>query len=104
MKNVLYQSIVGSFMYALICTRPNIAYAVVSLFLTNLGPKLDDSETYYEISTRYPKLLLNIHWKINEEELKQNLTPKLWLLTVSTGVVNLVSVMHYSIGKSSACQ
>ena len=97
MKNVLYQSVVGSFMYALICTRPNIAYAVVSLFLT-------DSETYYEISTRYPKLLLNIHWKINEEELKQNLTPKLWLLTVSTGVVNLVSVMHYSIGKSSACQ
>jgi len=39
MKNVSYSSVVGSLMYAMICTRPDIAYAVgvVSRFLTNPG-------------------------------------------------------------------
>ena len=39
MKNVPYSSAVGSLMYAMICTRPDIAYAVdvVSRFLTNPG-------------------------------------------------------------------
>jgi len=39
MKNVPYSSAVGSLMYAMICTRPDIAYVVgvVSRFLTNPG-------------------------------------------------------------------
>ncbi|GKU93138.1 hypothetical protein SLEP1_g6763 [Rubroshorea leprosula] len=39
MKNVLYASAVGSLMYAMVCTRPDIAHAVgvVSKFLSNLG-------------------------------------------------------------------
>ncbi|GAA0185895.1 transmembrane signal receptor [Lithospermum erythrorhizon] len=39
MKNVLYASTVGSLMYAMICTRPDIAYSVVvvSKFLSNPG-------------------------------------------------------------------
>ena len=37
MRRVLYASAVGSFMYAMVCTRPDIAYAVsvVSHFLSN---------------------------------------------------------------------
>jgi len=40
MEDVPYQSAVGSLMYAMICTRPNIAYVVgvVSRFLSNWGP------------------------------------------------------------------
>lgn len=39
MKNVPYASAVGSLMYAMVCTRPDIAYAagVVSRFLSNPG-------------------------------------------------------------------
>jgi len=39
MKIVPYLSTVGNLMYVVICTRPNIAYAVgvVSRFLTNSG-------------------------------------------------------------------
>ncbi|CAL1383495.1 unnamed protein product [Linum trigynum] len=39
MKNVPYASIVGSLMYAMVCTRPDIAHAVgiVSRFLSNPG-------------------------------------------------------------------
>jgi hypothetical protein len=39
MKKVPYQGVVGSLMYCMICTRPNIAYSmgVVSKFLTNPG-------------------------------------------------------------------
>ena len=38
MSKVPYASSVGSLMYAMVCTRPDIAHAVgvVSLFLTNL--------------------------------------------------------------------
>jgi ATP-binding cassette subfamily B (MDR/TAP) protein 1 len=38
MSRVPYQSTVGSLMYAMVCTRPNIAYVVgvVSRFMTNL--------------------------------------------------------------------
>lgn len=40
MEDVPYQSAIGSLMYAMICTQPDIAYAVgiVSQFLVNLGP------------------------------------------------------------------
>ena len=39
MAKVLYSSAVGSLMYAMVCTRPNIAHAVgvVSRFLENPG-------------------------------------------------------------------
>ena len=39
MKIVPYASAVGSLMYAMVCTRPDIAHAVrvVSRFLSNLG-------------------------------------------------------------------
>ena len=39
MKNVPYASAVGSLMYAMVCTRPDIAHrvGVVSRFLSNLG-------------------------------------------------------------------
>ena len=39
MRRVLYASTVGSLMYAIVCTRPDIAYAVgvVSNFLSNPG-------------------------------------------------------------------
>ena len=41
MSKILYQSAVGSLMYAMVATRPNIAFAVgaVSKFLSNLGKK-----------------------------------------------------------------
>ena len=37
MRRVLYASIVGSLMYVMVCTKPDIAYAVgvVSRFLSN---------------------------------------------------------------------
>ena len=37
MQKVPYASVIGSLMYAMVCTRPNIAYAVsvTSRFLTN---------------------------------------------------------------------
>ena len=39
MRHVLYASAVGSLMYAMLCTRPNICYAVgvVSRFQSNPG-------------------------------------------------------------------
>ena len=39
MRRVLYASVVGSLMYVMVCTRPNIAYAigVVSHFVSNPG-------------------------------------------------------------------
>ena len=39
MKKVSYTSVVGSLMYAMVCTRPDIAHAVgvVSRFLSNPG-------------------------------------------------------------------
>ena len=39
MRKVPYQSTLGSLMYAMVCTRPDIAYVVgvVSRFMTNLG-------------------------------------------------------------------
>ena len=39
MNKVRYQSAVGSLMYAMVCTRPDIAYAVgvVSWFMSNPG-------------------------------------------------------------------
>ena len=41
MRLVLYASIVGSLMYAMLCTRPDIYYLVgiVSRYQLNLGPK-----------------------------------------------------------------
>ena len=40
MKTILYASVVGSLMYAQVCTRPNIAFIVNVLgrYLLNLGP------------------------------------------------------------------
>ena len=39
MKKVPYQSVVGSLMYAMVCTRPDLSYAVgvVSRFMSNPG-------------------------------------------------------------------
>ena len=39
MFRVSYASAVGSLMYAMVCTRPNLAYSVstVSRFMSNLG-------------------------------------------------------------------
>jgi hypothetical protein len=39
MEKVPYASVVGSLMYAMVCTRPNIAHAVgvVSRYMENLG-------------------------------------------------------------------
>ena len=39
MKKILYASVVGSLMYAMLCTRPNICYAVgiVSRYQSNPG-------------------------------------------------------------------
>jgi hypothetical protein len=39
MSRVPYQSVVASLMYTLVCTRPEIGYAirVVARFMTNLG-------------------------------------------------------------------
>ena len=39
MKNTPYASAVGSLMYAQVCTRPDIAYAIVvlGLYQSNLG-------------------------------------------------------------------
>jgi len=39
MRKIPYASVVGSFMYAMVCTQPNISYSVgvVSRFLTNPG-------------------------------------------------------------------
>ena len=39
MKNVPYSSMIGSLMYAMICTKPDIAYVMglVSRFLANQG-------------------------------------------------------------------
>ena len=41
MKNVPYSSDVGSLMYIMVSTKPNIAHAVavVSRFMSNLGKK-----------------------------------------------------------------
>ena len=41
MSTVHYSSVVGSLMYAMMCTRPDICYVVglVSRFQSNLGPK-----------------------------------------------------------------
>ena len=40
MKDVPYASVVGSLMYAMLCTRPDICFAVglVSHYQSNLGP------------------------------------------------------------------
>ena len=42
MKRVPYASAIGSLMYAILCTHPNICYAVgmVSRYQSNLGPGL----------------------------------------------------------------
>ena len=39
MENVSYASTVGSLMYAIVCTKPDIAYVVVvmSRYMSNLG-------------------------------------------------------------------
>ena len=41
MAKVPYLSAIGSLMYAMICTRPDIAYAVgvVNRYMSNLGKK-----------------------------------------------------------------
>ena len=41
MRQVPYASVVGSLMYAMLCTRPDICYLVgmVSWYQSNLGPK-----------------------------------------------------------------
>ena len=44
MSNVPHQSAVGSLMYAMVCTRLDIAHAmeVISIYMSNLGrPHLD---------------------------------------------------------------
>ena len=59
MSEVPYASVVGSLMYAMMCTRLDICYAVglVRRFQSNPGPKpLDDSEENIEISERNIRL------------------------------------------------
>ena len=52
MEKVPYASAVGSLMYAMVCTRPDIAHAVgvVSRFLSNPGKEHWSSEVDYEVS------------------------------------------------------
>ena len=40
MKNIRYSSVVGSLMYAQVCTRPNVAFpvGVLGRFMRNHGP------------------------------------------------------------------
>ncbi|PON89609.1 hypothetical protein TorRG33x02_145910 [Trema orientale] len=41
MRNIPYASVVGSLMYVMLCTRPDICYAIkiVSRYQSNLGPE-----------------------------------------------------------------
>ena len=41
MKNILYASAVGSLMYAQVCTRPDIAYAIRVLGQYQSNPSMD---------------------------------------------------------------
>ena len=42
MKNIPYASIVGSLMYAQVCTRPDISYAIGMLSRYQSNPRLDN--------------------------------------------------------------
>jgi hypothetical protein len=78
MQDVPYQSAVGSLMYAMISTRPDIAYAVgvVSQFLANPGP------THWTAVKRIMRYLqgtldycLIYNGRSNVEDLKQSISP-----------------------------
>ena len=63
MKNIPYTSIVGSLMYAQVCTRPDIAFAVGMLGRYQVkfgyGP-LEGCKESSSLSSRYKKLHANI--------------------------------------------
>ncbi|KAL6350470.1 hypothetical protein AAG906_019117 [Vitis piasezkii] len=50
MSKVPYASVIGSLMYAMVCTRPNIAHAVgvVSRFMSRLGKRLGGDQGYVD--------------------------------------------------------
>ena len=65
MSKVPYASTFGSLMYAMVCTRPNIAHAmgVVSRYMNNPGKRtLDGSKMDSQIFERYHKSSIMLWW------------------------------------------
>ena len=52
MRWIPYASAIGSLMYAMLCTRPDICYAVgiVSRYIQSWNGSLDSSEAYSQVS------------------------------------------------------
>ena len=55
MSKVPYSSTIGSLMYAMVCTRTNIAHGVVfvSRYMNNPGRELEGSTVDYQVFERY---------------------------------------------------
>ena len=50
MRRIPYASAVGSLMYAMLCTRPDICYAVGIVTHYQSNESLDSSEAYSQVS------------------------------------------------------